>query len=60
MSMLGAMAWLARKVDSRSELMLASAFVTWNVLIPPVAESHYFGVLNISIGSANDNSTGHI
>ena len=45
MSMLGAMAWLARKVDSRSELMLASAFVTWNVLIPPVAESHYFGVL---------------
>ena len=43
--MLGIMTWLTKKVDSRSELILVSAFVTWNVLIPPVAETHYFGVL---------------
>ena len=43
--MLGIMTWLTKKVDSRSELILVSAFVTWNTLIPPVSESHYFGVL---------------
>lgn len=44
--MLGIMAWLASKpLTAESQLTLAGAFLTWLLLIPPVSETHYFGVL---------------
>ena len=43
--MLAAMVWLARGADSRTQLVLVSAFVSWNLLIPPISESHYFGLM---------------
>lgn len=44
--MLGAMTWASARVSDRSgELALASAFMIWSLLIPPVSETHYFGAL---------------
>jgi len=43
--MLAAMAWLARKPAAMTQLLAVSAFVTWNLLIPPISESHYFGLM---------------
>jgi hypothetical protein len=43
--MLAAMAWVARNADSKSQIVVVSAFLTWNLLIPPISESHYFGVM---------------
>lgn len=44
--MLGVMAAAARRVRTRrDELALLSAFVIWQLLIPPISETHYFGML---------------
>lgn len=44
--MLGVMVAAARRVRSRyDELALLSAFVIWQLLIPPISETHYFGML---------------
>jgi hypothetical protein len=51
--MLAAMVWLARGADSRTQLVLVSAFVSWNLLIPPISESHYFGLMILPNGLQN-------
>jgi len=43
--MLAAMAWVARRASGKSQLLVVSAFVTWNLLIPPISETHYFGLM---------------
>ncbi len=45
LGMLAVMAWLARKADPKSLIIIVSAFATWNLLIPPISETHYFGLL---------------
>ena len=46
MFMLG-MLWLVSKkaVSLQQELLLCSAFVVWHLIIPPISEGHYFGIL---------------
>ncbi|HET8731096.1 MAG TPA: glycosyltransferase family 87 protein [Moraxellaceae bacterium] len=36
-------------VDTTTELALASAFMVWTLLVPPVSETHYFGALIMPI-----------
>ena len=44
--MLSVMWFASRHIDSmRGEMLLCSAFVLWHLIIPPIAENHYFGVL---------------
>lgn len=43
--MLAAMAWVSRRSDPVIQILSISVFVTWNLLIPPVSESHYFGLM---------------
>ena len=45
LGMLGIMAYLAIKADAKAQLIVISAFVMWNLLIPPISETHYFGLL---------------
>ena len=42
--MLAAMAWVGRKAADNRQLLVVSAFLCWNVLIPPISETHYFGL----------------
>ncbi|HZP87262.1 MAG TPA: glycosyltransferase family 87 protein [Burkholderiales bacterium] len=42
--MLVAMLWLLRR-GSGAGAALAAAFIAWTLLIPPISESHYFGLL---------------
>ena len=43
--MLALMAWIAKKADAKTQIVVVSAFVMWNLLIPPISETHYFGLL---------------
>jgi len=43
--MLAAMAWVARKADAKTQLLVVSAFLCWDLLIPPISETHYFGLM---------------
>ena len=45
LSMLAAMAWVARKDGARRQLLVVCAFLCWDLLIPPISETHYFGLL---------------
>lgn len=46
LGMLALMLAAAARVRSRDdELALASAFIAWSLLIPPISETHYFGAL---------------
>jgi hypothetical protein len=45
LGMLAVMAWMAKKADAKTQLIIVSAFVMWNLLIPPISETHYFGLL---------------
>jgi hypothetical protein len=45
LGMLAVMAWMAKKADDQTQLIIVSAFVMWNLLIPPISETHYFGLL---------------
>ncbi|MFM8330246.1 MAG: glycosyltransferase family 87 protein [Candidatus Methylumidiphilus sp.] len=45
LAMLAWMLWQASKADAASQLLVASAFLVWNLLIPPISESHYFGLM---------------
>lgn len=45
LGMLGVMAWMAKKADAKTQIIVVSAFATWNLLIPPISETHYFGLL---------------
>ncbi|MCX7109905.1 MAG: glycosyltransferase family 87 protein [Proteobacteria bacterium] len=45
LGMLAVMAWLAKRAGAKNQLMVVSAFVMWNLLIPPISETHYFGLL---------------
>lgn len=49
--MLAVMLWASRRVhDHFDELALISAFVLWHLMIPPISESHYFGLLMLPLG----------
>ena len=45
LGMLALMAWIAKKADAKTQIVVVSAFVMWNLLIPPISETHYFGLL---------------
>lgn len=45
LSMLAVMAWIAKRADAKTQIVVVSAFVMWNLLIPPISETHYFGLL---------------
>ncbi len=45
LGMLAVMAWLAKRAGAKNQIMVVSAFVMWNLLIPPISETHYFGLL---------------
>jgi len=45
LGMLAAMAWVARRADAKTQVLVVSAFLAWNLLIPPISESHYFGLM---------------
>jgi hypothetical protein len=48
--MFGVMLFAATKVTApNGHLALASAFVIWHLLIPPISETHYFGVLILPV-----------
>jgi hypothetical protein len=44
LGMLAAMAQVARKADARGQLLVLAAFLCWDLLIPPISETHYFGL----------------
>lgn len=50
-AMLAAMAFAARGADGNTELLVVSAFLTWNLLIPPISESHYFGLMLLPLAA---------
>jgi hypothetical protein len=41
--MLAAMTLIKNRDQKKSELIMISAFITWQLLIPPISENHYFG-----------------
>lgn len=44
--MLAVMSLVSLRVRTpQDDILLASAFVTWGLLIPPISETHYFGTL---------------
>ena len=46
LSMLGVLLLLSRKtLSAAQELLLCSGFIIWHLIIPPISEGHYFGVL---------------
>jgi hypothetical protein len=45
LGMIGAMWTVGRKAGETSELLIASAVLTWMLLVPPVSETHYFVLL---------------
>ncbi len=45
LGMLAIMAWLAKKANGKNAIFIMSAFVMWNLLIPPISETHYFGLM---------------
>ncbi len=45
LGMLALMAWIAKKADAKTQIVVVSAFVMWNLLIPPISETHYFGLM---------------
>ena len=45
LGMFAVMAWTAKKSAGKTQLVVVSAFVMWNLLIPPISETHYFGLL---------------
>jgi hypothetical protein len=45
LAMLAAMAWGLRGACGQRQLLLISAFLCWDLLIPPISETHYFGLL---------------
>ncbi|HXI84572.1 MAG TPA: glycosyltransferase family 87 protein [Verrucomicrobiae bacterium] len=45
LGMIGAMWTVGRKAGEGSELLIASAVITWMLLVPPVSETHYFILL---------------
>lgn len=49
-AMLATMLWAAKKADGKTQLLLLSAFTVWNLLIPPISESHYFGLMILPLG----------
>jgi len=52
-SMLAAMAWVARKAkaDAKAQLLVVSAFLCWDLLIPPISETHYFGLMLLPLAA---------
>jgi hypothetical protein len=43
--MFSVMAWLATRANAKTHILILSAFVMWNLLIPPISETHYFGLM---------------